>query len=248
METIGDVLAEARREQSLSIRDASEATRIRGRYLEAIEANKFAVLPGEAYGRAFIKDYCSFLGIDSGPLVHQFNEEVGVSSPMGGDLTREVVNRPSGRFKRTADRERTLPVVPIVVVVVLALVVGLFYGLSGDPDEESRTRVVGAGESVGSSTDGSVAGSPGAPADIAKVTVVGEAVGRDGAWVRVLSDDNVIFEGVMSSGEEQTWRAEKTILLRVGNAAALSVSINGSDAEVLGDEGLVLENEYDSDS
>lgn len=242
------MLAEARREQSLSIRDASDATRIRGRYLEAIESNEFNALPGEAYGRAFVKDYCRYLGLDPGPFVQRFNDEIGVSNSMAGDLTQEVVNRPSARFKRTAERERAFPVIPVIVVVVLALVVGLFYGLTGDPDEDSRTRVVGADESLGSATDGSVAGSSGASAASAKVTVSGEAVGPDGAWVRVLSDDKLIFEGVMSNGEEHIWRAEKTIVLRVGNAAALAVSVNGSDAEVLGDEGLVLENEYDSDS
>ncbi len=243
------MLAEARREQNLSIRDASEATRIRGRYLEAIESNEFDALPGEAYGRAFIKDYCQFLGVDPEPLVTQFNQEIGASNPMVTEsVTQDVVNRPRGRFKKTADRERAFPVVPILAIVVLALIIGLYYGLAGAPDEESRTKVVGADESLGSSTDGSDDGSSGVSEADAKVTVVGEAVGADGAWVRVMSDGKEIFKEVMSNGEEQVWRAEKTIILRVGNAAALSVSVNGSDSEVLGDEGLVLENEYNSDS
>src|SRR5919197_705017 len=61
---IGSTLREARTRQELELGDAERATRIRARYLGALEEERFDQLPAEAYAKAFLRTYADFLGLD----------------------------------------------------------------------------------------------------------------------------------------------------------------------------------------
>ena len=67
--TIGEILKEARLDRKLTIKAASEATAIRAKYLEALEANEFDSLPSPVQARGFLRIYASYLGLDAEPLV-----------------------------------------------------------------------------------------------------------------------------------------------------------------------------------
>ena len=69
MGQIGNSLRQARLQQGLSLTDAQKATKIRARYLEALEQERFALLPGAAYGRGFLCEYAELLGLDPEPLL-----------------------------------------------------------------------------------------------------------------------------------------------------------------------------------
>jgi cytoskeletal protein RodZ len=69
---IGASLREARERQGLSLEEVEAATRIRERYLEALEDERFEVLPGNAYVRAFLREYARFLGLDGERLASEF--------------------------------------------------------------------------------------------------------------------------------------------------------------------------------
>jgi cytoskeleton protein RodZ len=70
---IGASLAAARKGQSLSIADAERLTLLRGKYLEALEADDFRALPGRTYGRAFLRTYAEALGLDAAQFVDEFD-------------------------------------------------------------------------------------------------------------------------------------------------------------------------------
>ena len=67
--TIGEILKEARLDRKLTIKAASEATAIRAKYLEALEADEFDSLPSPVQARGFLRIYASYLGLDAEPLV-----------------------------------------------------------------------------------------------------------------------------------------------------------------------------------
>ena len=69
MGQLGNSLRQARLQQGLSLTDAQKATKIRARYLEALEQERFALLPGAAYGRGFLCEYAELLGLDPEPLL-----------------------------------------------------------------------------------------------------------------------------------------------------------------------------------
>jgi cytoskeleton protein RodZ len=66
---IGNTLREARLRLGLSLTDAEKATKIRARYLEALEQERFRALPAAAYARGFLREYAELLELDPDPLL-----------------------------------------------------------------------------------------------------------------------------------------------------------------------------------
>jgi putative pyruvate formate lyase activating enzyme len=70
---IGASLHEARVRQGLEHADVEHALHIRGKYLVALEEERFDAIPGGAYAKAFLRSYAEFLGLDAGALVDEYN-------------------------------------------------------------------------------------------------------------------------------------------------------------------------------
>jgi transcriptional regulator with XRE-family HTH domain len=71
-------IGEARLARGISLEEAERATKIRRRYLEAIEAGDFAQLPDGPPGRGFVRNYARYLGLDPEAAIHLLEAEVGV--------------------------------------------------------------------------------------------------------------------------------------------------------------------------
>ena len=70
---IGNSLREARLRQNLDFGAVEAGTKIRGKYLQALEAEHFEVLPGETYVKGFLRTYAEYLGLDGQLYVDEFN-------------------------------------------------------------------------------------------------------------------------------------------------------------------------------
>lgn len=90
MSDIGGTLRNAREELNISLAEAEAATRIRARFLQALEENHFDSLPGEAAVRGFLRNYASYLGLDPLPLLEQLGGEVEPVLP----ATRSTTTQP----------------------------------------------------------------------------------------------------------------------------------------------------------
>lgn len=73
---IGELLAQARREQKLALEACSAETKIRERYLRALEAGDASAFPGAVYLKGFLKNYADFLGLDGKALVAEYAQHV----------------------------------------------------------------------------------------------------------------------------------------------------------------------------
>lgn len=73
---VGTILREARNRRKVELSEVEAATRIRFRYLRAIEDEEWDVLPGGFYTRGFIRTYATFLGLDGDRLVSDYQESV----------------------------------------------------------------------------------------------------------------------------------------------------------------------------
>ncbi|HEX6031594.1 MAG TPA: helix-turn-helix domain-containing protein [Tepidiformaceae bacterium] len=64
MGELGSLLIRAREARGLTIEDAERDTRISRRYLQALEAEQFEVIPAPVYARGFLRSYSQYLGLD----------------------------------------------------------------------------------------------------------------------------------------------------------------------------------------
>src|SRR5213078_2845434 len=72
MQTIGERLEEARKKKGISIREAAEATKIRGDYLQKFESNLFDIGLTEIYTRGFLRTYANFLKVPADRLLNDY--------------------------------------------------------------------------------------------------------------------------------------------------------------------------------
>lgn len=92
MQTIGERLEEARKKKGISIREAAEATKIRGEYLQKFEGNQFEIGLTDIYTRGFLRGYANYLRIPSDRLLSDYTALRG-GEPRVRQPSREVYGR-----------------------------------------------------------------------------------------------------------------------------------------------------------
>lgn len=134
---IGEVLKRSRTRQGIEIAEVEERTKIRTKYLRALESEDWEVLPSPAYARGFLRTYAQLLGLDADALVdayrRQVESELPGDRPYGlGEPVLEGRRRPLG-----AERRRWGTGALVVLGVVAAIGGLLVIGLVGGGDEET---------------------------------------------------------------------------------------------------------------
>ncbi len=95
MQTIGERLEEARKRKGISIREAAEATKIRGDYLHKFESNQFDIKLPDIYIRGFLRIYASFLKLPPEKINADYLA-LGLGEggrPAGRGLNREIYGK-----------------------------------------------------------------------------------------------------------------------------------------------------------
>jgi cytoskeleton protein RodZ len=130
---IGNSLREARYRQQLELTEVEQATKIRARYLRALEEESFEVLPAQTYVKGFLRTYADYLGLDGQLYVDEYNSRYGV----GEDEPREpVVARRSvaqQRHRRLERRGVLLALAGIGALFALVIAAWKFSGNSNPP-------------------------------------------------------------------------------------------------------------------
>jgi len=78
---IGTSLGEARRREGLTLSEVEAATKIRVRYLDALERDRFDLLPPGAYRQSFLREYAEFLGLDGDVYAAEYHSRFGAPEP-----------------------------------------------------------------------------------------------------------------------------------------------------------------------
>jgi transcriptional regulator with XRE-family HTH domain len=139
-DSVGSKLREARTRRKLSLEEVEAATKIRGRYLQAIENDEWDQLPGDTYARAFIRTYGRLLGLDGDRLAEEQRRSRGAARP--GEQLPRVDPRPRPVRDPRRRRGQGVSVPPkLIAALVTALVVAalLVVGLSTGGSSDSGT-------------------------------------------------------------------------------------------------------------
>src|SRR5262245_48071423 len=83
-QSIGQKLKQAREEQRITLENASESTRIRMPYLQALEVGDFSVLPSPVQARGFLRNYAEYLGLDFDRLLAELRTEQAAADEIVG--------------------------------------------------------------------------------------------------------------------------------------------------------------------
>ncbi len=91
-ETLGEKLRQARRHKNLKIEDIGKIINIRVEYLLALEDNHFDILPAGLYGKNFVKEYASFLGLNAKDILKDWDDQTLSNSP-DNPFSRKILAR-----------------------------------------------------------------------------------------------------------------------------------------------------------
>jgi cytoskeleton protein RodZ len=213
MPSIGETLREARMRQHLDISDVEAQTKIRAKYLRALEHEDFGLLPGPTFVKTFLRTYAEVLGLDPHVLVEEYRttfepvEEPEAPQAMGAP--------PPG----SGERSPPPPSVVIAVLVVGLLAFLIVLGVTGGSDNDGGKK---------SSAARTAPAGPKKPKRRPKalpafVTLKIQPVTPTYVCVNKGPGTPIVFQGVLSA--PQTFKARK---LRVNlGKASVQLELNG---------------------
>ncbi len=162
MPEIGATLREARARQRVDIAEIEVDTKIRAKYLRALENEEWDLLPGTTYVKSFLRTYAEALGLDGRLLV----EEYKLRHERLSDVELQPIAPRSTQPARSRRSSGGAPRWLIVSIILAALIVGLYF--LGSREDEPRSvaqpndppaQTTGAGQQ-GTPASGSAAGTP----------------------------------------------------------------------------------------
>lgn len=205
---IGYSLREARERQGLGYPEIELATKIRAKYIRALEEEDFDAIPGDAYTRGFLRTYAEYLGLDGDVYVDEYASRFLMSWRDEPPARRESPRRIRTRQRRIERRAVLLVLVGIVVVTALVFAAWRFGGSTsrnpGLDTQQKKTHVA-----------------------LPRQLVL-RGVGR-GTYVEVRRDKaagKVDLQGTVGAGETDRLAGSRFYLL-VRSPAGLQITLNG---------------------
>jgi cytoskeletal protein RodZ len=240
--SIGQALSAARTERGLTIRDISDATRVRQTLIRAIENDDFSLCGGDFYARGHIRTIAHVLDIDPAPLLEEFDaaRSGAAEVPMAQAFESEAK---AARPQRSGPNWTAAMGAALIVVVILGIV-----------------RLVGGGEenadvpsaAVPAATQPPVASKSASPAPTKRDAVamadrvVVRLTAKGASWVSVRTGSGKeLFEGTLYAGDTKQFTDRRRIRLIVGDAAAIRLNVNGEDIGTPGGQGEVIRLDFE---
>jgi len=227
---IGATLREARTRGQIDLGEVESRTKIRARYLRAMEDEDWDALPGSVYAKSFLRTYADYLGLDSRALVDQFksqyerpvDQELRPASPLPRDGERDR--------DRRARRLRMPSWAPIALV--LAAVAGALY-VVGTRSQKSGTTSTSAHASRRVQHQARQAHHRTSTALVNPTTVKLELVPTAQVYVCLVngSGAQLIPGQVFSPGQKIPIEIATKLLLTLGNAS-VRMKVNGAPVTV----------------
>ncbi|MFC5448410.1 helix-turn-helix domain-containing protein [Paenibacillus aestuarii] len=141
MSELGNILRKARLDQKISLDDLQEVTKIRKRYLEAIEEGNYKVLPGSFYVRAFIKSYAEAVGMDPTEVLNMY--QTTNPSPVTEQPVVETIRTKRKSVRNTEKMSRWASSVMFICFILLIFGIVYYYtykNAKGTPAEDKPSQ------------------------------------------------------------------------------------------------------------
>lgn len=249
--------------RGVDLREIADATRINLRFLEAVENEEFATLPGGVFNRGFIRSYARYLGLDEEKILGEY--ELANASEVTPDWS-------STSFSGAAPRRIGLKAQWLAGTAAVVMLLGgytLFrYSESppssasrpqampgeatvtpdaaDDPDEPAR---VTAPEPAAGSEDSLTAPPTAVRAATASASprrrildtedMILQVAVTEESWVAIDADGATVLSRLMAPEEIRTFRSRESFEVITGNAGGIILTLNGETLGPLGSHGEV---------
>ncbi len=248
---IGEQLHQSRENQSLSLDVVAAYTLIRVPLLQALEQGQLEYLPEPVYTQGLIKRYANALGLNGSDLAQFFLPEPiepSIKSPL--KLLSLPQLRPTHLYLT-------------YILLVICAVNGLSYLVKSNPltDISNQPIIASTNQSASPQSSSSVEGQLVAQSGEAMTTrsvssevkATSDSVEialtiKDESWVLIEVDGKTEFQGLLSGGTQQTWKANKELVIVAGNAGGVLITVNNGEAKRLGEPGMVEEVVFTSET
>jgi Helix-turn-helix domain/RodZ C-terminal domain len=214
---IGSSLREARLRQELDFPELEERTKIRPKYLRALEDERFDILPAPTYVRGFLRSYAEALGLDGQPFVDEYNSRFTVGEDDAPLRARRV---PPPRRDRGPRESRIAAVALVAIAIATALVIAAWK--FGGPEGEKVP-----GLESGSPTTSSTL----RPKGTARLVV--RASGGS-SWMEVRETSaagELLYGGTLEEGQRKEFEG-KSLQLALAKPQNVVVRLNGNPVEL----------------
>jgi cytoskeleton protein RodZ len=143
MPEIGETLRDARMRARIDVSEIEAKTKIRAKYLRALENEEWGLLPGPTFVKSFLRTYAQALGLDGKALVeeyrlhHEHPSEAALEPIVAGPQRSR--GRPSGGRPPGAPSRGYLAIIGVVVLLIVLLIVGLISKGGGSKSNSAST-------------------------------------------------------------------------------------------------------------
>jgi len=218
-DSFGDWLRRQRDLREISLREISDSTKINLRYLEALEANRFSVLPAQVFARGFLREYARYVGLDPDEVINYYTAAQQEQEPEG--------ESPSPRPRRLHASTQWLYglVLTGAVVGLFGVVAAISYWAERRPSREDPPPMAAP----------VFAPAPPRPATTASEAPLEVTLDfTENCWVEAVLDGNERISELRVQGESLRLTAVESVSLTLGNAAGVRIEVNGKPFEIAG--------------
>jgi hypothetical protein len=216
---IGNSLREARERRGIDFAQAEVATKIRGKYLRALEEEQFTLLPAQTYVKGFLRTYAEYLGLDGQLYVDEFNSRFVSGEEYEPRVRRSAARRPQRRHRRL---ETNVVFLALAVIAILTVIVISAWKASGGKSPEATT----------STTTPAVVHRPAVKPPLLEVTAKrGQAhlIVHKGS-----ATGNVVFDGTISKGDPPRPKKGTRLWVQIDTPENLTIKVAGRVVSVPG--------------
>jgi hypothetical protein len=215
---IGSSLREARERQNLDFAALEERTKIRPKYLRALEDERFDLLPAPTYVRGFLRSYAEALGLDGQPFVDEYNSRFTVGEDDAPLRARRV---PAQRRSRAPRESRMAAVALVAIAIAAALVIAAWR--FGGPESENVPGLA----TQGSDTATQIAKARGTARLVVRAT--------DGSsWMEVRASTpagKLLYSGTLEQGQRKSFEG-RALQLALAEPDNVLVRVNGNRVDL----------------
>ena len=225
--SIGDTLAEARRQAGLTLTEVSRQTRIRESIIRSIETDDFSPCGGDFYARGHIRSIAEVVGVDPAPLIREYDAEHGAP----GTMRASQIFQPATPIK--IREPRPLHLGRVLAVALLAVVgFGVYHVVSTRNAKPSATAAATVRPVATAKPKVTAKPSPTAP-----VFPKGEAIitvtAKSDCWVGLTSaSGKTLFQHIVPGGNSKTWIEKQAVAMVIGNPPGIQLTVNGKTEQM----------------